>query len=175
MTKEQEERLKSLSQKQGEAYKETLDFFMELHTSVQQETDDYIITGAFEEAEGMYTPDVEGELVWLTPDLNQNQHIEVMVQDKENLKFVPYLEIYCKLVDGQDGLVGEKKQRFIWHPFLYHYGENWQIPKEGQYHLEVTIREPLFRRHKKKEGNRYTKDVTVKLPPVELVPGKKTA
>ena len=63
---------------------------------------------------------------------------------------------------------------FVWHPLLYHYGANIQIPLEGEYKIKVTIKAPSFARHDENLGNRYQNDVTIDLGPINMVPGQIT-
>jgi alkyl sulfatase BDS1-like metallo-beta-lactamase superfamily hydrolase len=161
-----------LRKDQGEAYQRALDYMAVETASAQVEADDYIITLACEEAEGMYHVMENGELEWRVPPAEENQHVEVAVQSKLDKRFMGGLDITCKLFDSDGKLIGEKVQPYIWHPFLDHYGVNWVIPGEGDYTAEVTIKRPTFCRHDEFIGKLFQNDVTVKLGPVHLVPDR---
>lgn len=159
-----------LRKDQGATYQAALEFMKTEAAHASVEVDDYIITTACEEAEGMYHGRGENQLEWMIPDPDDNQHFEVIVQDKEDLRFLPGLEIHYKLFNGQNDLVWESDIPFIWHPFLLHYGINGKIPTEGDYTAEVTVGLPKFHRHDEFVGKRYPKTVTAKIGPVHLVP-----
>lgn len=157
---------------QGIAFSLALNEMKKQDTHAAKEVDDYIVSMACENAEGMYMFNNDDKLEWQIPGEEKNQHIEIVVQDKEDKRFIPSLEIHCKLSD-ENKQVAEFNIPFVWHPFLYHYGANITIPKEGMYSAEVTIKKPTFGRHDETYGKRYAKDVTVTLGPVSLKPGRK--
>lgn len=161
-----------LRREQGEAYQRALEYMQTETACAQTEADDYIITLACEEAEGMYHKQADGSLEWTIPAPEDNQHVEVAVQSKLDKRFMPGLDISCKLFDDKGELVGEKVQPYIWHPFLDHYGINWKIPGEGDYTAEITIKQPTFCRHDEFIGKLFQRDVTVKLGPIHLVPDR---
>ena len=162
-----------LTAKEGQAFQDAYDKLMSKDPHSKGEIDDYIITASFEPAEGMYLMQTDQTLKWVTPGESDNQHFEVIVQDKKDLRFIPYLYVVLKLFDEKENVVAEKEITFIWHPFVYHYGINGEIPREGDFIPEVTVRKPLFPRHDQVRGNRYAKDVTIRLASVHLKPGKK--
>lgn len=129
----------------------------------------YLIGYAVEKAEGMYRMDENGELRWKEP-APENIHIEVSVRDAADGRFIPHLTVHARLTDSQGNDVGTHRQPFVWHPWVYHYGRNWYIPRSGDYELEVHIEAPDFPRHDKKNGKRYDEDVTVTFSPVKISP-----
>lgn len=165
--------LKRLSHEHGKAYEKALDGLRTKEIDhAHAETDDFIVSVMFEKAEGWYELK-EGKLEWREPLEHENLHVEVIVQDKEFGFFIPQLEITCRLETEEGNIVDEKQQRFIWHPYVLHYGEDWHIPGEGKYMAEVTIKQPAFRRHKKDLGKRYLHDTSVRLGLFDLKPGAK--
>lgn len=160
-----------LRKDQGNAFQAALEYMQTEAANAQAEVGDYVVTLACEEAEGMYHL-MNGELEWMIPAPDENQHVEIVVQDKDDMRFLPGLEIWCELFDKDGKSVGKKQQPFIWHPFLDHYGINWVIPGEGDYTAEVTIKAPTYCRHDEFIGKRYAEDLTVKLGPVHLVPDR---
>ena len=161
-----------LRKDQGVTYQKALEYMQGETANASVQVGDYIVTLACEEAEGMYHLMDEGTLEWVIPDLEDNQHVEIVVQDKEDLRFIPGLEVHVKLFDSEGNLTEEKDIPFIWHPFLLHYGINWKINGEGDYTAKVTIKAPKFCRHDEFIGKRYPKDVDVTLGPVHLKPDR---
>ncbi len=157
-----------MAHQQGDAFNDALELLKSLDPSVETMVGDYIITLAFEKAAGWYIYEPNGELRWVVPEEKDNLHLEVIVQDANDLRFLPYLEVSVKLFDKNKELVGEKEQEFIWHPMIWHYAENWQIPGPGEYFAEITVKEPTFRRHDQLRGQRYMMDATIKLEPFEI-------
>lgn len=127
----------------------------------------YLIGYAIEEAEGMYEPDKNGDLIWREPE-RENIHVEVSVRDGADGRFIPHLTVQARLIDSEQNIVGTHRQPFVWHPWVYHYGRNWHIQQEGDYTLEVEIKAPDFPRHDKKNGKRYAEDVTARFTAVKI-------
>nr|MDQ6925353.1 iron transporter [Candidatus Eremiobacteraeota bacterium] len=61
---------------------------------------------------------------------------------------------------------------FLWHPGLYHYGKNLEVPGDGRYTLLVEIAAPSFPRHDKKNGRRYAEAVTVEFRDIPIKTGR---
>lgn len=162
-----------LARAQGDAYDAALSEMKkeDVHTSI--EADEYIITLVAEKAEGMYVAQAEGDLQWHTPTPKENVHIEIAVQDRYDKRFIPHLDVECMLLDEENKEIGTKRQMFLWHPFLFHYGANWQIPHAGAYRSRITIRLPAFHRHDETFGKRYERTVEVELGPIDLPAGQK--
>ena len=169
----EKERKRNLAVAQGDVYALALDEMKDEDGNASTEADDYIISIACEDAEGMYMYNEKGDLEWMIPEKGVNQHFEVVVQDKDDKRFIPGLEIYAKLLDKSKNVVAEMIVPFIWHPFLFHYGINCRILTAGTYFAELKIKKPSFHRHDETYGKRYGKDVTVILGPVSLKPGRK--
>jgi uncharacterized protein involved in high-affinity Fe2+ transport len=158
-----------MAREQGKALGKALDHMVHevADDGQEKQVDHYLIAYAIEEAEGMYVRDENGELVWHEPEA-ENIHIEVSVRDAADGRFIPNLTIQARLIDSQKNIVGSHQQPYIWHPWLYHYGRNWMVEKEGDYTLEIEIKAPDFHRHDKKNGKRYPKDVTTSFSPVKI-------
>jgi hypothetical protein len=132
---------------------------------------DYWVGYAVEAAEGMYMPH-DGRLQWHEPQ-NENVHLEVSVRDGADGRFVPGLTVRATLVTASGQEVGTHEQPFIWHPWLYHYGRNWQVPGSGRYTLRVHIEPAPFHRHDKKNGQRYAAPVDVEFTDIQIETGQK--
>jgi hypothetical protein len=163
-----------LAEEQGKAYTSALDYMQNDDVNTQTEVDDYIITLACEEAEGMYFPTSEGDLKWQRPNADQNLHVEISVQDKVDKRFLPALDITVQILDADKNEVGSDEQLpFLWHPFLFHYGKDWVVPGDGDYTARVFIAQPTFGRHDSLIGKRYMRAVTVELGPLTVKTGQK--
>lgn len=118
---------------------------------------------------GAYIHQSDGLLDWETPENYGMFHVEVIVQDRDDKRFVPYLDVHVRIYDKEGTLITESEAPFQWDPYTYHYGFDTNLPDDGQYYAEVTIKTPTFDRHHKNHGKRYTDDVTVRLDPVEVI------
>ncbi len=168
------ERVHELARLQGDAYSQALGEMMREAVHVEAEAGDYLVTVACEEAEGLFLPDGDHLLQWQTPAVDENQHVEVAVRDRDDHRFVPGLHVTARLIDAATGRhLGQKHLPFLWHSFLWHYGANWHLPEEGDYHIEVSIAAASFARHDELRGRRYEKPVTITLGPLHLCPGRK--
>ena len=161
-----------LANKQGEALQEALKHMTqkEAHGG-QKEAGDYVIAWANEKAEGMYMLR-DGQLEWQEPQ-GENTHLEVAVCSAADGRFIPGLTVHATLVDRNGKEVGTHRQEFLWHPWLYHYGRNWQVPDEGPYTLRVRVDTPDFPRHDKTNGKIFTEPVEVEFQDIRLELGKK--
>ncbi len=160
-----------MAQDQGQAY------VTALHHMANTVADDggekpageYVVAYAVEKAEGMWKMS-GGELHWQEPD-DANVHIEISVRDGADDRFVPGLEVYVTVVAPDDTEVGTEQQPMLWHPWLYHYGRNWQVPGDGEYTLRVRIEAPDFPRHDPQNGRRYAEPVEVEFTGVKFKTG----
>lgn len=161
-----------LAHMQGQAFGEAVKTMTqeEAH-GAEQAAGDYLVGYAVESAEGMYQQR-DGKLHWQEPT-NENCHVEVVVRDGADRRFVPYLEVQATLIDASGTDVGSHRQPFLWHPWLYHYGRNWHVPGDGEYTLRVRIDAPDFPRHDKKNGLRYAEPVEVEFRNVKITTGQK--
>lgn len=161
-----------LAQEQGDAYQKALEHMTkkEAHGD-QKRAGDYIVGYAVEHAEGMYHRH-DGHLIWHNPE-NENVHVEITVQDGADRRFIPGLTVYVTLVDAGGKLIGTHQQPFLWHPWLFHYGLNWEVPGDGRYTIRVRIEAPDFMRHDKENGNRFLEPVEVEFTRIEIETGQK--
>lgn len=161
-----------LAREQGECYgKAVAEMVQEEAHGEQVEAGDLLVGYAVEEAEGMYQW-VEGRLQWQEPS-DENAHIEVVVRDAQDGRFIPGLDVTVT-VTGPDGeQVGSHEQPFLWHPWLHHYGRNWKLPGDGRYDLAVHIRPAAFARHDRENGSRFTQPVDVEFDGVHIQTGQK--
>jgi hypothetical protein len=133
---------------------------------------EYIVACAVEAAEGMYEFKGEKQLEWGEPD-RENAHIEIVVCDASDRRFVPGLDVTLTVVDERGAIVGTHRQPYLWHPWLYHYGRNWTLPGDGRYTFRIAIAPPRYARHDKRNGKRFKETVTVQFEGVEIATGQK--
>lgn len=161
-----------LAKEQGDALQKALEAMGKQDVHGSKEAGDYLVDYAIEEAEGMYHMR-DGKLEWREPQ-DENLHVEICVRDGADRRFIPALSVRVTLVDPNGKEVGTHEQPFLWHPWLYHYGRNWQVPAEGGgYTMRVHIDPPTFPRHDKKNGQRYTEPVEVVFTGVKVETGQK--
>lgn len=158
---------------QGKAYTLALSLMKQMDVHAEESVEDYIVTLAVEKAEGMFMVQPEGDLQWQIPADHDNAHLEIVVRDKKDLRFIPQLTVIISLKTLPGNVVLEQELPFLWHPFLYHYGSDVHIPEEGEYIPEVTIKQPQFGRHDENKGKRYEKTITITLPQIHIKPGRK--
>lgn len=162
-----------MARAQGDALKRAAVHMMEEEADDGGETHagDFLVAYAVEEAEGLYHFR-DGELEWRNP-ADENCHLEILVRDAADGRFVPGLTVTATLLAGDGSEVGTHRQPFLWHPWLYHYGRNWRVPREGAYTLRVRIDPPEYARHDKENGLRYREPVEVEFEDVRIQPGQK--
>jgi hypothetical protein len=161
----------ALATAQGAAYRAALEHMVQevAHSGGQQEAGDYVVGYAVEEAEGMYHLR-DGDLVWHNPD-GENAHLEIAVLDAADGRFVPGLTVHASLVSPSGAELGPHRQELVWHPMLYHYARNWELPEDGEYTLRVHIEPPGFMRHDEVNGRRFAAPVDVEFTGVSIERG----
>jgi hypothetical protein len=161
-----------MAKEQGRAYKKALEHMAnEEALGETKAAGNYHVSYAVEAAEGMYHL-MDGGLVWHEPQ-HENAHIEIAVQDGADMRFIPGLTVHVTVVDETNSEVGTHQQPFLWHPWLYHYGRNWELPGDGEYTIRVHIDAPDFMRHDKENGKRYADPVDVEFTKVKIKTGQK--
>jgi hypothetical protein len=161
-----------LAKLQGDAFARAVEHMTTKEaTGAEQRLGDYLVGYAVEHAEGMYALE-DGQLHWEEPE-EENVHLEVVVRDAADGRFIPGLTVQATLIDAEGVEVGTHLQPFLWHPWLYHYGRNWRVPRDGAYTLRVHVEAPAFHRHDKINGRRYAQPVEVEFTGVAIETGQK--
>jgi hypothetical protein len=144
-----------LGRAQGQALTRTLEHMTRdvAHDGAETRAGEYLVAYAVEEAEGLYVPR-DGRLEWTEPD-GENAHVEVAVRDAADGRFIPGLEVTATITGSDGAEVGTRRMPLLWHPYLYHYGCNWSLPRDGRYKLRIRFDPPRFPRHDRKNGNRF--------------------
>ncbi len=81
--------------------------------------------------------------------------------------------MFATLIDADGNIIATHPQPFLWHPWLYHYGRNWEVPGDGTYTLRVRIDPPMFMRHDSTNGKRYAERVEIEFKNVKIETGQK--
>ncbi len=115
----------------------------------------------------------------------RNAHVEVAPRDAANGNFLPGLRVIAELI-GPDGPVPPPRDEpdpgaprepgqvpFMWHSWLFHYGENWRVPGDGTYRLRVHVDAPTARRYGRASGARLGRPVDVTFDGVTIKAGTK--
>jgi uncharacterized protein involved in high-affinity Fe2+ transport len=143
-----------LAREQGDVYGKAIQAMgKETGQLKTQHVGDYEIGVTVEAAEGLYQLE-NGKLKWMEPT-GENAHVEIVVRDASDGRFIPGLAVQATLSTSDGNEVGTHQMPFLWHPMLYHYGLNWKVPGEGDYRLHVRVDPPQFMRHDHKNGLRY--------------------
>lgn len=82
------------------------------------------------------------------------------------------MRVTVTLLDPDGKEVGTHEQPLLWHPMIYHYGRNWQVPADGAYTLRAHIEPPTFMRHDEVNGQRFLEAVDVEFNNVKMERGK---
>lgn len=160
----------AIARQEGDAFGRALAAMRQEAEVRTQTTGQYEVSLIAEKAEGLYLLR-RGTLVW-TPPGNANAHLEVVVRDAGDGRFIPGLRVSLAL-DAPDGShVGTRALPLVWHPWLYHYGLNWKVPSAGDYTARIRIDVPSFPRHDQVNGNRYTQRVNLTFT-IPITPGQK--
>jgi uncharacterized protein involved in high-affinity Fe2+ transport len=161
-----------LGQRQGETYGKALQAMDKESGADIQRAGDYEIAFVAEKAEGMWYQR-DGQMHWMEPGAH-NIHFEVAVRDAADGRFLPGLTVTISVWSEGGERIGVGELPFVWHPWLFHYGQNWRIPGDGKYRIQVRVDPPTFHRHDKQNGNRYSQPAQVEFVR-ELSTGQKTA
>ncbi len=115
----------------------------------------------------------------------RNAHVEVAPRDAANGNFLAGLRVVAELI-GPDGPVPPPHDEpdpgapaepgqvpFMWHSWLFHYGENWRVPRGGTYRLRIHVDAPTARRYGRASGNRLGRPVDVTFDGVTIKAGTK--
>ncbi len=172
-SKEADRKQLRLARDQGDAFTKSLEAMREeAGRGKSIKVQDYMISYAEENAEGMYEW-TNGQLEWRNPDF-ENCHLEITVQDSQDGRFIPYLDVSVSIFpSGDDEQLLTVKLPFLWHPWLFHYGTNIAIPESGNYDLLVSVSELKVNRHDHENGQRYTHPVETLFTNVPLTTGQK--
>lgn len=160
-----------LARRQGDAYGAAVQHMVGdvAEGGAQQQAGDYLIGVAVEEAEGLYVMK-NGDLVWQEPE--GNLHVEVAVRDAADGRFVPGLDVIVTIFDDGGNELGTHGHDMVWHPMMYHYAHNWELPGDGTYSMQVDVGAAPFRRHDEVNGRRFAEGVSARFDGIEVTTGR---
>jgi hypothetical protein len=160
-----------LAEKMGEAYMEGVEYMINevANTGDTKAAGEYVLGFAQEEAEGLWVLD-DGEFAWQEPD-EENCHVEIVVVGAADQRLVPGCDVSFTL-DGEGGEHGLFDAELLWHPGIYHYGANVELPGSGSYDLSVTVDPPTFHRHDEQNGDRFGERAEVTFEDVDVETGQ---
>ena len=159
-----------LAQRQGDAYGKALEAMGKESEAHIQRAGDFEIALVAEKAEGMYHLR-DGQLHWMEPQ-DDNVHFEVAVRDAADGRFIPGLRVLLRVDTSTGQRVGIGEIPFVWHPWLFHYGQNWRVPGEGDYRVWVRVEPPTYMRHDRENGRRYASAAEAEFT-LHITPGQK--
>lgn len=164
-----------LAQEAGDAYHRMVEYFVNNVATAgeMQRAGDYLVGVATEEAEPLWHL-LGGRLELKEPAAGMNAHLEVVVMDAADHRFVPELTVDVTVATPSGDEVGTYRLPFLWHPTMYHYGRSIHIEEGGEYDLTVSIAAPTFGRHDKTNGRRYAEPKSITFAGIRLEPGRKT-
>ncbi|MGE5353297.1 MAG: hypothetical protein ACM3P0_14540 [Acidobacteriota bacterium] len=136
---------------------------------------DYVVAYAIEYAEGYWSYDKNGDFQYSNAQNEKaNSHIDLAVLDKKTGRFLFNLNVKATLYDGTGKEIGTHAEPFNWHPWLYHYGENWRVPNNAKaYRLHIHFDPPSYRRYGRRDGRQFTSPVDMDFSNVEIKTGQK--
>lgn len=166
----------TLSINAGKAFHNTLEeMYKQANDGRDTVTGDYIVAFAVEYAEGYWHYENDKFRYMQENDMSgkTNAHIEVAVLDAKTGRFLDNLNVMATLKTEDGKSMGTKNEPFMWHPWLYHYGENWRIPKSAKYTIVADIKPPAYRHYGKTLGNQFNKSISVAFNNVHIKSGQK--
>ncbi len=170
------EERKDLAKAAGAAYGDTLQAMYQQANDGKDTTDgDYFVAYAIEYSEGYWFYD-DDDFRYKSENeqsAKTNAHFESLARDLQTGRFLPDLNTTITVAKG-DRQIGTFKQMFMWHPWLYHYGENWRVPKgDDDYRLHIHMDAPAYRRFGKTDGRQFTAPIDVDFKGVKVKTGER--
>ncbi len=158
-----------LAREAGAAYQRMVSYFLEhvAENGSTRQVGDYRVGVAVEGAEPLWHL-AGGDFALAEPPARSNLHVEVVVTDASDGRFIPELAVAVTFIDARGKEVGTWDLPFLWHPTMFHYGRNVAIPEAGKYTLRVDIAPPTFFRHDKANGKRYGTAVVAEFRDLEV-------
>ncbi|MBS1525516.1 MAG: iron transporter [Bacteroidetes bacterium] len=169
------EKQKDLARLAGHAYAHTLkNMYKQANDGRDTVIGDYKIAFAVEYAEGFWDYEhgvfrykVENDMSGRT-----NAHVEIAPLDAKTGRFLDNLNVTATLFK-KDKKIGSMHEHFMWHPWLYHYGDNWRVPSAGNYNLQVQFEPPAYRRYGRTDGRQFLLQVDFIFNNIKIKTGQK--
>lgn len=166
-----------LAQAPGAAYHQTLGALYEnVNAGEARQVGDYLVGYAIDYALATWNLDEAKNKFRYEIDTEEttqlNAHVEATVQEARTGRFVPGLHLTATLADAQGHDLGTHELPFEWHPWVFHYGENWRVPRSGPaYRLRLRAEAPTFRRYGRTAGQVFSRRFDVSFDSVRVVTG----
>jgi hypothetical protein len=104
-----------LAKGQGDAYGRALNTMEKMDDhGLAKRVGDFELEYVLDDAEGLYVFCGE-DLEWREPS-DANLHVEIVVRDAADGRFVPGLTVYVTLYDQMGKEIGTYHHLFLWHP-----------------------------------------------------------
>lgn len=134
----------------------------------------YLLTYAVEFAEGYWRFKNDKLLynIKVENSAEKNAHIEVAVFDAISGRMIPGFDVETTFLRGDDTIT-TVIPTLMWHPWLYHYGNNFRVPKKGKYELHIKTSPNHLRRYGEEFGKNYGKDIEHVFTDVDIRTGQK--
>lgn len=161
----------------GAAYARTVQaMYAQANDGRDKPVGDYAVVFAVEYAEAYWRYNDKGKFLYTLAyeySAETNAHVEVAVRDALTGRFMPELKVTASLYDGSGKSLGTMDEPFMWHPWLYHYGENWRVARSGVYRLHVRFEPPAYRRYGRELGKRFGAPVETDFDNIKIKTGQK--
>ena len=173
---EKEEEWMPLAQAQGNAIKRAVDGMISKTAmdGEQVKYGPYLLTYAVEYAEGYwrYKNDKLLYNIKVENSAEKNAHVEVAVFDALTGRMIPGFEVETTFFKANEE-ISSVAPTLMWHPWLYHYGNNFRVPKKGKYELKVKTSPPDVRRYGEEFGRKYGEKIEHVFTDVDVQTGQK--
>lgn len=166
----------TLAKAQGRALRRALDAMIggvAVDGSVTQ-LSPYWLAYAVEYAEG-YWRFKNGKLQYnmrVEGSAEKNAHIEVAPLDAFTGRILPDLQLTTTFYQKQEK-IGTYTPKLMWHPWLFHYGDNIRVPKSGQYQVEVSVMPPPYPIYSREWGASFGQPISFRFQDVNIKTGQK--
>ncbi|WP_347158674.1 iron transporter [Pontibacter chitinilyticus] len=165
-----------LAKEQGRMLERSLDAMIasEAMDGAETKLGDYDLAYGVEFAEG-YWRFIKDKLKYkisVEYSAENNAHVEVAPRDALTGRLLPGLQVTTTFFRNGEQ-VNSYSPMFMWHPWLYHYGQNIRVPGSGNYTLQVQVAPPPYRRYGYGIGNIMAQPITYTFEDVDVVTGQK--
>ena len=144
----------ALAKAQGAAYGRTMTeaMFTQAVDGKTVEAPPYQVACAIEYSEG-YWHYHDGKFAYFLraeESAERNAHVEIAPRDQATGRFISDLKVAATVLEEKGTPLGTQAEPLMWHPWLYHYGENWRVPRSAKtYRVKAHFDAPAFRRYGK--------------------------
>ena len=164
-----------LAKAQGKAFKLALEnmIYSTALDGLAVQNGDYLVAYATEYAKGHWELQ-NGKLEYSSrfgKSAEVNSHLGVVLMDALTGRFLPGAEITAS-VSSPKGPVGTYQPGFVWHPWVFHYGENIRVPGSKAYTVKVNANPPSYRRYGKDIGKIMANPVDFTFQNVKIKTGQ---